>query len=162
MFKKLITLMLAFSIFAVQAQASAEHGLKAAFDELNYSLTAEWDQQDQHFYDTQVQKFTATVRELQAEGLTNAQLLAFAKSEIKDAKAAKDLEAALIVVEANKMSSAEASDYLMQSMKKSYASGASWNGRWVGDAAILVGFVGISLLCIYALSCHSGNDSCEE
>lgn len=151
MFKKLITLMLALSIFTVQAHAATDKGLKAAFDELNYSLTTEWDQKDKAFHEAQMKTFAATIRDLQAKGLTNAQLIEFAKSEIKDAKAAKDLETAMTMVQINKMSSAEASKYVLDSMKKSYSAGASWNGEVLVYLA-----VGVLIVAI-AVAIASGN-----
>lgn len=151
MFKKLITLMLALSIFTVQAHASTNNGLKAAFDELNYSLTTEWDQKDKSFYEAQMKQFSATLRDLQAKGLTNAQLIDFAKSEIKDAKAAKDLETAMNLIQINKMSSAEASTYVLETMKKSYSAGASWNGEVLIYLAVGV------LVVALAVAIASGN-----
>jgi Skp family chaperone for outer membrane proteins len=127
-FKKLLTLMMVVSIFTVQAQASTQNGLKAAFDEMNYSLTVEWDQKDNAVYEAQLKKFTGVVRDLQKQGLTNSQMIAFAKSEVKDAKVAKDLETAFSMITINKMSSEDASKYMMDSMKRSYSSGAAWNG----------------------------------
>lgn len=129
MFKKLIALMLVLSIFTVQAHASTNDGLKAAFDELNYSLTVEWDQKDKDFHATQMKKFTASIRDLQSKGLTNAQLVDFAKSQVKNAQVAKDLETALNMIQINKMSGAEANKYIIDTMKKSYSAGASWNGE---------------------------------
>jgi hypothetical protein len=128
MFKKLITLMMVVSIFTVQAHATTQNGLKAAFDEMNYSLTVEWDQKDQGFYEGQLKKFTSVVRDLQKKGMTNAQMIDFAKSEVKDAKVAKDLETAFSMITVNKMSSEDASKYMMDSMKRAYSNGASWNG----------------------------------
>lgn len=132
MFKKLVTLMMVFTLFTVQAHATAQNGLKAAFDEMNYALTVEWDQKDQSFYESQLKQFTGTVRELQKKGLTNQQMIDFAKSQVKDAKAAKDLETAFSMITINKMSSEEASLYMMETMKRSYSNGASW----AGDALI--------------------------
>ena len=129
MFKKLIALMLVLSIFTVQAHASTNDGLKAAFDELNYALTVEWDQKDKDFHADQMRKFTATIRDLQSKGLTNAQLVDFAKSQVKNAQVAKDLETALNMIQINKMSPSEANKYILDTMKKSYSAGASWNGE---------------------------------
>ena len=129
MFKKLIALMMVLSIFTVQANASTNAGLKAAFDELNYSLTVEWDQQDKEFHAEQMKTFTSTIRDLQSKGLTTAQLIDFAKSEVKNAQVAKDLETALNMIQINKMSASEANKYIIDTMKKSYSAGASWNGE---------------------------------
>lgn len=153
MFKRLFTLMLVLSIFTVQANAATSNGLKEAFNELNYSLTTEWDQKDKAFYETQMKTFAATIRDLQAKGLTNAQLIDFAKSEVKDAKAAKDLETAMTMVQINKMSSAEASKYVLDTMKKSYSAGASWNGEVLVYLAVGV------LIVALAVAIASGNAS---
>jgi hypothetical protein len=118
-----------FALFAVQANASTHEGLKAAFDELNYALTVEWDQQDKNFHGEQMKKFASAVRELQAKGLTNAQMIDFVKSEVKNAQVAKDLETAFNMIQINKMSSDEANKYILETMKKSYSSGASWSGE---------------------------------
>ena len=129
MLKKLMALMLVLSVFTVQAHATAQEGLKAAFDELNYALEVEWDQKDKAFHEEQMKKFTATLRDLQSKGLTQSQLVEFAKSEVKNAQVAKDLETALTMIQINKMSSSEANKYIIDTMKKSYSSGASWNGE---------------------------------
>ena len=129
MFKKIMALMMVVSIFTVNAHAVSQNGLKAAFDELNYSLTVEWDQKDKDFYANQMKTFSGSLRDLQSKGLTNAQLVEFVKSEVKDAKVAKDLETAFNMIAINKMSSEEASKYMVETMKKSYSAGASWNGE---------------------------------
>jgi hypothetical protein len=148
-FKKLITLMMVVAIFTVQAHASTQNGLKAAFDEMNYSLTVEWDQKDKGFYETQLKKFTSVVRDLQKKGMTNAQMIEFAKGEVKDAKVAKDLETAFSMITINKMSSEEASQYMMESMKRSYSNGASWNGDVLIYLAVGLLFVALAVGIAY-------------
>lgn len=128
MFKKFFTLFIAMAIFTVQAHASAQDGLKKAFDEMNYALTVEWDQKDQSFYETELKKFTSVIRDLKKTGLSNEEMIEFAKSQVKDARVAKDLETAFSVITVNKMNSEEASKYMMDSMKRAYSDGASWSG----------------------------------
>jgi hypothetical protein len=151
MFKKFVTIMMVVAIFTVQASAAANNNLKAAFDELSYSLNVEWDQKDRAFYDAQMKKFTDTVSALQTEGLTNAEMIEFLKSEVKDAKAAKDIEIAFNMIAINKMSAADATKYALDAYKKSYSKGASWFGEMTGPyligGAVVVGFV---LLMIFA------------
>lgn len=148
MFKKLFTMMMVFALLTVQAHATTQNGLKAAFDEMNYALTVEWDQKDQSFYEGELKKFNAAVRELQKKGLTNQQMIDFAKSQIKDAKIAKDLETAFTMITINKMSSEEASQYMLDTMKRAYSNGASWGGEvlvYLGLGLLVVGLaVGLS------------------
>lgn len=128
MFKKFVSLMVIFSIFSATAQASAAADLKQVFDELNYALTVEWNQQDKNFYTKQMETFNAEIRKLQEKGLTNEELIAFAKSQVKDAQVAKDVETAFNVISINKMSREEASNFMVETMKRSYNSGASFRG----------------------------------
>ena len=160
MFKKLIAMMLVLSTLTVQAaNASTTDGLKAAFDELNYSLTVEWDQKDKDFHATQMKKFTASIRDLQSKGLTNAQLVDFAKSQVKNAQVAKDLETAFNMIQINKMSGAEANKYILETMRKSYSAGASWNGEVFIYLAVGVLIVALAV-AIAGSSSSSGGNNC--
>lgn len=142
MLKKFVTLMMVFAIFTVSASASTHQGLKAAFDELNYGLNVEWDQKDKEFYRSEMKKFADSVSALQENGLTNEELVAFVKSEIKDKKVANDLEAAFNAAIVNKMSPMEARNHMVETMKKAAPQGASWNGSsallYIGAAAFIV------------------------
>ncbi len=153
MFKKLITLMMVLAITTTSAFAGSNAGLKSAFDELNYSLTVEWNQKDKAFYDAQMNKFKASVKALQSNGLTNAELIEFVKAEVKDAKVARDMETAFNMIQLQKMSSSEAANYMTETMKKSYSTGASWNG----DAVLYIG-LGV-LIVVVALAAAAGGYS---
>jgi hypothetical protein len=138
MFKKFLVGFMAFAMVVVQANAVSNNNLKAAFDELNFALSVEWDQQDRGFYDAQMQKFTSQIKELQAQGLTNSELLEFATSNIKDANMAKEVKNALTLIQINKLPANEARKMVMETMSKSYNQGASWSGDGVLYGALIV------------------------
>jgi hypothetical protein len=144
-FKKMITLLMVMTIFTVHANAASQNSLKAAFDEMNYALTVEWDQKDKEFYTEQMKKFKATLNELQAKGLTNAQLVEFVKSEVKDKSIARDIETAFSMITINKMNQEDASRYMVDTMKKSYSSGASWGGEAIMYLAVGLLIVGAAI-----------------
>lgn len=149
MLRKIFALIMVFSIFIVQAHASSQEGLKAAFDELTYSLTIEWDQKDQSFYQSKTKEFNEKVIALQEHGLTSDQLIEFAKSEIKDEKLALDLGQIMNAIQINKMSSSEANILIVETLKNSYSSGANWNGDtryWLKLA------IGVLLITLVTLS----------
>lgn len=150
MLKKFVTVLMALAIMSTSAFANTNQGLKAAFDELNFALTVEWDQKDKAFYDAQMKKFTAT---LKASGLSSSELIAFVKSEVKDQKVAKDMETAFTMIQIQKMSPSEAANYMTETMKRSYSKGASWNG----DAVLYIG-IGV-LLVVVALAVAAGGAS---
>jgi hypothetical protein len=124
MLKKFLTLMMIFSIFSTQAMAA--NGLKAAFEDLNFALNVEWDQQDGDFYNDKMNEFTVAV---QKSGLSQAELIAFIKGEIKDQRIAGDVEAALTSITLSKMSPLEAGRYMASVLDASLSKGASWHGR---------------------------------
>jgi hypothetical protein len=150
--KKLVTLMMVVSIFTVQAHAATENGLKQAFNEMTYSVE-QLDPSDKAAVETQLKQFTAVVRDLQKKGLTNSQMIDFAKSEIKDQKVAKDLETAMNMIKINKMDSEEASKYMLETLKGSLSKGASWNGE------VFI-YIAVGLLIVaLAVGLASGNVS---
>lgn len=138
MFIRLITFVLAMSIFSVQADVATQGSLKAAFDDLNYSLSVEWDQKDRAFYDAKVESFSKTVAALQAKGLTNAELVEFVKSNIKDKRLASELETAYTMISINKLSPAEARKLVLETTSKSYSKGASYMGEAVLYGALII------------------------
>ena len=175
MLKKFISFPIIICMFIVQAHAATNNGIKAAFDDLNYALTVEWDQTDRTFYNAQLEKFTAQLKGLQDNGLTNQELVQFAVSQMKDEKTAKDLETALNMVQVNKLSSNEAQKYVRDVMNKSYSQGASWSGNAVvgviaviliiAVAAVVAGKARVGEGCYEVYTCEdycTGNLCYEE
>lgn len=163
MLKKILATLVITTIFTVQVNAatnevralsgvssSVKEELKTAYDELNYSLTVEWDQKDQAFRTNKMNEFSASVRELQAKGLTSAELIDFAKSQVKDTKVASDIGAAFTMVEINKMTPSEANQYVTETMKKSYSTGASWHGNGGGDFLYTLFLIGLIAVLVAA------------
>lgn len=149
MFKKFLAIVSLICLFVVQANAATGNGLKAAFDDLNYSLSVEWDQKDNDFYNKAQAKFANAVRDLQSKGLTNKELIDFAVSSVKDEKLAKDINTALSLVVINKMSQQEAHKYVTDMVSKSYDRGASWNGgagAAIATVLVIVAVVAVALV----------------
>lgn len=144
MFRKFISLFLILSVFSFSAQAGTQAGLKEAFDELNYALTVEWDQQDSAFYEAQTEKFYHELKSLRDEGLSDADLLAFVKSNISNQEQLAEVENVLNIINTQKMSHAEAAE-LIVSLNLSQK-GASWNG-----VIYVLGGVGVLVLAYFTL-----------
>lgn len=128
MFAKIITFLLACSIFSASAMPNTNDGLKAAFDEFNYSVTVEWDQKDPSFLEAKKLELMQTISGLEAEGMTRAELITFAKSQLKDANLIKNLDSVLEAISLNKMTSEEANNFMIRSIENSQSQGANWNG----------------------------------
>lgn len=128
MFNKIITFVLAFSIFTVSAMANTHDGLKAAFDEFNYAVTVEWDQKDMSFLEAKKFELTQEITALENQGMTRHELITFVKSQLKDANLVQSLDSVLEAVSLNKMTPQDAQDFMIQAMSKTPATGANWNG----------------------------------
>ena len=139
MFRKLLMLSMVFCLFIVQANAATHNSLKSAFDELNYALTVEWDQTDRDFYKSQMDKFSAKLETLQANGMTNA----------------------LSMVSINNMSQKEAQKYVTDIMNKSYSRGASWGGEVIVGAVVLILIVAIAAI-VAGKARVNENEGCYE
>lgn len=156
MLKKFFVSSMVFCLLIVQANAATHNGLRAAFDELNYSLNVEWDQVDKAVYNKAQKKFANSLRSLQAQGLTNQEIISFALSEVKDAKLQRDLETAISMVMINKMNESEAHAYISDVLAKTQIKGASWNGgAAIGTILVIALFVAVALIV-------TGNARVEE
>lgn len=155
MFKKFLVSLMAFCLVSVQAQATSGNNLKAVFDDLTYTLAVEWDQKDQTVYAQAMQKFTAEIKTLQDQGLTNQELIESTLAQVKDAKLANDLRTAFTMVQINKMSPKEAQVYVNDVMKKSYSQGAHFVGTVIVSAIVIVAIVAAVLVL-------SGNARVED
>lgn len=132
MFSKILCLVMTFAIFSGSAMASSQDGLKAAFDEFNYSVMVEWDQKDPAFYEAKEQALTESILSLKSAGLTNSELVSFAKSQMKSSALAHELDLVLKAISLNTMSVEEAQEHFETAMKNSMNQGASWqhNNTW--------------------------------
>jgi autotransporter adhesin len=126
--KSFITLFLAFSLFSTQAMATTNAGLKDAFNELDYALSVEWDQQDEAFHRAQTDLFIDRIVELQAAGLTNAEMMNFTISQVKNNRVAADLTTLFDLVNANKLSENQVLEMIQTMRKDSQTQGANWSG----------------------------------
>ena len=150
MIKKFFVTFMAFAFITVQANATTNNSLKAAFDSLNYSLSVEWDQKDRAFYDAKMREFTAQVTELQAQGVTNAQLAEFALTQVKDQRLASELNTAFTMIQLNNLSQADARKMVLETVAKSQTRGASWSSD-----TLLIGGI-IVLVLVVALAAAGG------
>lgn len=142
MFKNFFISFFAFAFVSVQTNAATHNSLKAAFDELNYSLSVEWDQKDLSFYQAKTEEFKTKIA-----GVSSAELIEFTLCQVKDKQLAAELSNAFTLIQLNKMNQVEARDLVMETISKSYNSGANWSGDtyWAIGAVLvfLVGFVSI-------------------
>lgn len=154
MFRQFFVGVLALTFVSVQANAATGNSLKAAFDELNYALTVEGNGNDVAFRNEQMKKFGAKVELMQKnEGLTDAQLVDFTVSQIKDAAAAKDLKNAYAMIKAGQLAPKQAVKLAVDTLSKTYNHGASWTGDEILYGGIII------LVIVVALAGSNGGGS---
>lgn len=161
---KIVALILSFIVLTAHAEVATGYSgaLKDAFDELNYALTVEWDQQNQNVYQNEVEKFQARILELKKEGLTEKEFLNFLVSNIKDANAAADLKQFYEIASTQNLNSIEMQDMTQEILNRHYSKGSSWAGVGLligaGVLVALVGIVAITLWRIDWISKHCKSD----
>lgn len=138
MMMRVISFFLVFATLTVNVQASTKNGLKAAFDELNYALSVEWDQRDQEFFNNQSEAFTKEILKLQRAGVSNQEILESVLNELHDKNLARDIRTTYSLVSINALSPEEAEAQVKLMLQNSYQKGASWNGGSVLLGMVLV------------------------
>ena len=157
MLRKLVatlTLVLAFNSMA-NAPLSQVEALTNAYAELNYALEVEWDQQDKKFHAEKVAEFKKRIEKLQEAGLSNAELIEFAKRNVNDKKLASNMDSLFETVSASEMTAAEARDFAIKFAGKNSSQGASWRGS-AGTVALVVALVLIIALAATADTVYVG------
>lgn len=145
---RIVSLLVAICFsFNVMASTGTIQELEASLNDYQYSLSVEWDQKDQAFYDAKTQEFFAKIEKLiKEDGLTQEQLLSFAAMKINN----KALVNA-IKLKASLLKNATAEDLasmISESSKDMYSKGASWNGEIiipVVGVLVAVAFVGYTV-----------------
>lgn len=145
-FKPFISSVLILITLIVHAHATPHNGVKAAFDELNYSLSVEWDQKNETFLNDQSEKFNKEMRRLRSEGLSNQEILSTLLNELQNKNLARDIETTFSMVSINKMTSDEAETHIKQLISRSYKTGASWSGSSAATGAVIA----IALIAVLA------------
>ncbi len=126
MFKKIIFVFFALSIFTSHSIAGNEASIKQLLDELNYSLTVEWDQKDKSFYNAQVLQFNEGVKKLKAQGVTTNEMFRSVLESIKDKNLAREVEEIRMKLNLKLVSESQAIDMLKDAQNRSYSRGANW------------------------------------
>lgn len=148
MFKKMITLILAFTVLTASAGEPEVRAVKEAFDELSYSLTVEWDQKDKTFYNQKMKEFHMKLITMQKEGLTTNDLLDFVRMSSGNSKLNQNLDQMVGIIEQSGMDVSEASKFLTQNIGQFYKKGASFKGDVsVGGIIVISAFV-LAILAI--------------
>lgn len=147
MLKKIFMTLMTAALFTTQSYAASQSGLKAAFDEFNYTMTVDGAASDKAMAEAAVNQLGQSIQSLQAQGLTNAELVEFAISQIQDKKVAQDMKAAYSQIALSKLGAEEGLGLVKSIASKGYARGASWEGD---VTMIVVG--GLILAAVVALA----------
>lgn len=121
MIRKFLSIVLCFCL-TLPAFAGTQSEVKSVVDELNYTLTVEWDQQDEAFLKASLNAFEAKIAE---KGITHKDLLSHVAAE-------------------NNMSIEELIQVIREGSQ--YKKGASWNG-----VIYVLGGIGLGITLFFAI-----------
>lgn len=162
MFKKMTAVLAltaitnAYAVTPVKQSLDQAAELKKTYDELNYKLNVEWDQQDSKFRDDALHDFQQDLETLQRQGLTSETLVQYTKDQIKDKQVRDDMNSIAKAIHENKMSQEEARAFAMSKVNGLYAKGASWSGSRIHMKAVLL--VAVIIILVSCLKGHDGKD----
>lgn len=158
MFKKMTAILMvaamtnAYAVTPVKQSFDQAAELKKTYDELNYKLNVEWDQQDGNFRDNALKSFEQQLASLQKQGLTGQALVNYTMEQMKDKETRDDIIATAKIIHDNKLSSEEARAFALSKVNSMYAQGASWSGSRMRIHAVLM--VAAIILIVCALQSH--------
>lgn len=144
--KNIIVMMLLLCIsFNTIASTGTVSALEKHIDEFQYTLTVEWDQKDQQFYEKATKNFYAQMENLINQGhLTKAEVLTLVEKKFIDKNALEALKLKFTLLD-----KVDSPQELIKLVKESsdglYSKGASWNGEVLIPLAI-----GIVILAVLA------------
>jgi len=151
-FKKLNALALAvmMAVFpTLQAEANSLT-VQSAINQLNHTLSVEWDQQDPAVKRMALDTFTAQIAELQKNGVSQDEILKSLKAQMPDAQTVKDIENLAAQAKAEGLSKTEMNKLVGQYVQTAQATGASWS-----DAATYT-VVSIAVIALIVVVLASG------
>lgn len=142
--------------FTLNVLASTEtiQELERSMDEYQYSLSVDWDQKDQAFYEASTKAFFVKMKTLiQDQGLSPEQVLNLVESKTKNKAALEAVKLKLSLLSKN-ASEEDLIAILKDSSRDLYTQGASWNGQVVLQYAAASMIVGVVLYAIYWSATH--------
>ncbi len=134
-------ILLAFSLNAMAAEGNLAL-LERHIDEFTYATTVEMDQSNQSLYNAQLEILLQNMKNLQAKGLTQKEVISLLEQKMQNKKALENLRVKLALL-SDASTDAELKAIFSES-KDLYSQGASWNG----DAGLIIGFGGIGLVLL--------------
>lgn len=143
MLKKILFALLSISIFSAQASTQVE-GLKTVMDELSYSLTVDWNQQDLAARDNILSNFHIKITELKRNGLTDEDVIDFAHSTIKDKALLGSLQLTADQYKNNLISFEQFISKVSEAAQSSQLKGSSWSQHPV----IGIFYLGVGILIL--------------
>lgn len=134
---RIISLLVAFCFsLNVMASTGTVAELERAMDDYHYSLSVEWDQKDQAFYDAQTKAFFAKLEKLIKEnGMSQTEIMNLVEKKANN-KAVVDALKLKLMLLSKGASAEEMAAIVRDSAKDMYSQGASWNGSVVVPVVI--------------------------
>lgn len=148
--KRIVLILIALCFAVTQAMASAGSGIKAAVDELQFTLVVEGAALNAEAKEIALKTFHARVDSMVQEGESRNALLAEAATLIKDERLAGEVKSVLAQFGDREISAERSQELLSQIAKNSSAQGASWNGDVVMYGAMAAMLALIIILTVTA------------
>ena len=146
---KFISLLMTFCIsLNVMAANGSIEGLEQAFNDYQYSITVDWNQEDESFKKEQTNLFFNELERLISQGLNNQDITDFVEKKVSNAKAFTHLQTEMNALALNATSAEDLAEILNNHSSDFYQQGASWTASRAQVAGIVIA---ISALFVYGV-----------
>jgi hypothetical protein len=134
---RIVSLLIAFCFsLNVMASTGTVQELEKALDDYHYSLSVEWDQKDQKFYDAKTSEFFSQLEKMiKEDGLSRDQMMTVVDKKVNSKAVIESLKLKMNLLSKNS-SSEDLAKLIKESSQDMYARGASWNGDLVFPVVI--------------------------
>lgn len=152
---RLVSLLVAFCFsMNVMASTGSVQELERLMDDYTYTLSVEWDQKDQAFYEAQTKAFFEKMGSLIKEnGLSKTEVMKLVELKTKNKAALEALKLKLSVLSKG-ASTEELVKIVKDSSKDLYSQGASWNGSVIIPVALGLVIVGVIAYAVWWDATH--------
>lgn len=152
---RIISLLVAFCFsLNVMASTGTIQELERHMDDLHYSLSVEWDQEDQVFYEAKTKAFFEKVGSLISEqGLSKDDILKLVEAKARNKASLEALKLKVSMLPKN-TSPEELAAIVKEAAKEMYSEGASWNGHVIFSVALGVVLLGALVYGIWWSATH--------
>ena len=139
--------------------------IETTFNKFRYEMTVNWDQKDPYFRDFAQKELENSLADLKMSGVTEEQIQSYMLNNMLNENAKRDYQKLIETMKKQGLSSEEASEQMMNFMKKNYTEGVSFSGGASPSyrrIAIIIGVIVVGVVTCIIIKKHNKDEPQNE